>query len=117
MSSRRRPIALAAGEAPAALAAGPSGVEVIDGKLEVTDWGAWLTWVPGAIADAIAGGARYASAVMVEVMRRALPEYAWPPHEGDSRYPSWRETVDVVARRMNLEPDPQPVRTPLRVVQ
>lgn len=94
-----------------------TGIEIVDGRMTVTDWGAWMAWAPDAIAAAVADGALGATGVMIAIMRKALPKHAWPPHEEDLRYPAWRMMVGIVAKRMNLEPDPpeHPVRN-LRVV-
>lgn len=85
-----------------------SGLAVEDDQIVITSYDEWVRFAPIAIEDALIDGAVGAQGVLVDVMRRALPRYRWPPDPGSPLEQQWPKMVEIVAEKLRLGLDPDP---------
>ena len=70
---------------------GTHGVSIVDGKLELSDWTAWMWWAPETIAEARTYGAVSGEQIATYMFSQIFPERIWPPVPGDPITETWRQ--------------------------
>jgi hypothetical protein len=67
-----------------------------------------MTNAPVIIAETLQQGASSAEEVAAALMRRVLPQHAWPPMSSqDPGWGQWRDLVRITAEHLHLPEQPQ----------
>jgi hypothetical protein len=85
----------------------PNGLAIVDGRLRVEDWSAWMKSTPRLMDLALDAGAKTAGDVLKVVLNNSLPQYPWPPPAGSRLRSQWDRLSAIVASSMDL-PNPPP---------
>lgn len=85
-------IILKSGQRPS----GVHGLAIVDKKIVLIDWQAWMKWAPKAVADARLDGAETGEQIASSLFRRLFPDRQWPPLASDPIVETWRKiTFDI----------------------
>lgn len=86
----------------------PNGLAIVDGRLRIENWSAWMKSAPRVMDLALDAGAQTAGDVLKVLLNNSLPQYPWPPPAGSRLRSQWDRLSSIVAASMDL-PNPPPV--------
>lgn len=84
-----------------------TGIVVRNGRVRIDDWSAWMSFGPETMDLALDAGAKTSGDVLKVLLKRALPEYPWPPRPGSQFEEQWEKLAETVAETLGI-PDLPP---------
>lgn len=90
--------ASSANDAPGASESSATGLDIVDGRLVVRSWDAWMAFAPEAL-EATLAETDDVDEIVANLFRRAFPMRAWPPEDGELAE-QWRRIVGAVGRSL-----------------
>jgi|GEM_PF-4865322 len=95
------------GADPAGRRKNHTGVAIRNGRIRIDDWSAWMSFGPETMDLALDAGAKTSGDVLKVLLKRALPEYPWPPRAGSQFEEQWEKLAETVAETLGI-PDLPP---------